>query len=106
MTGLGPNEWTMIILAVLAALGTGISLLCGGAWWMSAVYVKLAAAVAALKELKDSIQHLWTAITDHRNQHNADTTELWKAHNLHENKLTELDTRMTNVEDRVECLEK
>lgn len=110
MWGLGPSEW--VAIAVVA-----IPLVVSTIWWMSAMYSRVDAQATAMEGLQTALKEfgehnrnehsmLWKTVTDNRKSSHDTATELWRAHNLLANKTTELDTRMTNVEDRVECLEK
>lgn len=109
MWGLGTSEWVTIAAVAIPAL---VSII----WWMSAMYSRVDAQATAMEGLqttldkfaehnRDEHSSLWKTVTDNRKSSHDTATELWRAHNLLSNKTTELDTRLTGVEDRVECLE-
>jgi hypothetical protein len=98
MWGLSTEAIATVALFVLAAIGSGISLLIGGVWWMSAMY-------SSVKNTGKDVGVIKKDIHDMKDRQHSDNVEVWKQMNENGRNIVELDTRLTGVEDRVECLE-
>lgn len=91
MFGLSNFE-LLCVLAFILSTGTA------GAWWMSAMYSRL-------KTTGDDVGLIKSDIHEMKTSQHGENVEIWKQMNANGRNIVELDTRLTGVEDRIECLE-
>lgn len=78
------------IAALIAVLLTLLGILCGGAWWASAMYTKVGQLVNELKDLN-------TRLVTLAQSQDRDTKEIWGEIGRHGERITKIETKIETI---------